>query len=294
MRGSLLIIGLIGTLVGLPLQTGSSQAGEAPKPMAIGPDERQWEYLVVSFGKARFFDTSEAPEMQLAMLVKTGPSSQLGLVGAQEAVVMESQMDTLGRLGWELVSVVGAIGGDQELVLKRPYRADRSAIEKVVLSREAQLQKEKEAATPSAPVAEVAPVPIDLDAVDADARAKAKMEAVRSQAAELLVGLQAGSSFKGTAKVVEVNKGVVAEMSLRVRVDGTSSLLREGCRYRASEAKSLANRVQEVLTKSGVFSTDPYASGSTGLDVSTTVFVTCGGKEHDVAYSLDRLSYKKK
>jgi hypothetical protein len=44
-----------------------------------------------------------------------------------EAVSLQQSMDVLGRFGWELVGVVGSAGGDQQLVIKRVFDAQRSA-----------------------------------------------------------------------------------------------------------------------------------------------------------------------
>lgn len=82
------------------------------------PDETKWEYLVVSFGKTLF----STPEKMMAY-------KNIGLPNGQESIELQSSLDILGRFGWELISIVGSIGGDQQIVLKRKYDKARSANE---------------------------------------------------------------------------------------------------------------------------------------------------------------------
>ncbi|MFC2099430.1 hypothetical protein ACFLSF_01175 [Candidatus Bipolaricaulota bacterium] len=64
-----------------------------------GPGQ-EWEYLVVSPGKVRFADSPE-----------------YACRAAQSTMAV---LDDIGADGWELVTVVGQIGGDQEFIFKRP------------------------------------------------------------------------------------------------------------------------------------------------------------------------------
>lgn len=70
---------------------------------------QKWEYLIVSVGVGLRSDFSSAWQ------------DKGGKVGLTEAVDTEKDLDKLGQKGWELVDVVGIIGGDsQEFVFKRP------------------------------------------------------------------------------------------------------------------------------------------------------------------------------
>ena len=82
---------------------------------------KQWEYLVISFGKTLFTDPTDNPETKAVGLSKLLSYSKAGVVSAQEALGTQSQMDTLGKFGWELIDIVGAIGGDQEMVFRRAF-----------------------------------------------------------------------------------------------------------------------------------------------------------------------------
>lgn len=106
------IIFALGYLFGFTVCTGQSVQNVSKT------DEPKWEYLVVSFGKT-VFDT---PEKMMAY-------KSIGIENGQESIGLQSSLDILGRFGWELVSTIGAIGGDQQLVLKRKYDKTRSANE---------------------------------------------------------------------------------------------------------------------------------------------------------------------
>ena len=71
------------------------------KPPATGGSAPQWEYLVVADSNVTFADVG---------------SKRVPFI---EAIVVEEKMNKLGEQGWELVAVLGAIGGDQEFVFKR-------------------------------------------------------------------------------------------------------------------------------------------------------------------------------
>ena len=91
--------------------------------------ESQWEFLIVSFGKTYFSAPIEEPGLKVEGFSKLIGYSRLGIGSAHEAIVLQQKMDILGKLGWEIVGVLGAIGGDQQMLFKRPYDINRSAKE---------------------------------------------------------------------------------------------------------------------------------------------------------------------
>lgn len=97
---------------------------------------KQFEYLVVSFGKTLFTNPDDNPETKAVGLSKLLSYSKAGVVSAKEALVTQNQMDTLGKFGWELVDIVGIIGGDQEMVFRRTYDPERSKQEAVLIKEE--------------------------------------------------------------------------------------------------------------------------------------------------------------
>lgn len=76
------------------------------KSSKVTVEKQEWEYLVVTNGRVYFYGaTGKQPA--------TKPFTD-------EATGTQSALDKLGAEGWELVAVVGQIGGDQEFILKRP------------------------------------------------------------------------------------------------------------------------------------------------------------------------------
>jgi hypothetical protein len=85
----------------------------------------QWEYMVVSFGKT-YFEFPEKSSKYISLLDSIG----------KEGLTLQKNLDILGKYGWELLLIVGTIGGDQQLVLKRKYdsstiKRDEEAIKKI-------------------------------------------------------------------------------------------------------------------------------------------------------------------
>ncbi len=85
--------------------------------------ESRWEYLVVSFGKAYFSEPTKDADALLKS--KAVVYFGAGLNDFSEAIDIQSNIDLLGKKGWELISVVGQIGGDQEFIFKRVVNEKR-------------------------------------------------------------------------------------------------------------------------------------------------------------------------
>ncbi|AEC02362.1 hypothetical protein [Parasphaerochaeta coccoides] len=78
----------------------------------------QYEYMVVSFGTPYF------SEFRRKTMAYEGISTT-----AQEDSFIEYNLDILGRHGWEIVSILETIEGDQQITLKRPYDEKRTTEE---------------------------------------------------------------------------------------------------------------------------------------------------------------------
>lgn len=89
----------------------------------------EWEYLVVSYGETYFYNPLLDPDAENATFSKVQLFSDIGVTIPSEAINLQRNIDVLGRFGWELVTIVGTIGGDQQLVFKRPYDEQRSVEE---------------------------------------------------------------------------------------------------------------------------------------------------------------------
>ena len=81
---------------------GMQVLGVAQEATVNVPAATQWEYLVVSPGKFCFVSPVAEPEWKTTGLSKAIGYAPLGLT-MMEAVDVQSQMDALGRLGWEAV-----------------------------------------------------------------------------------------------------------------------------------------------------------------------------------------------
>lgn len=83
------------------------------QPAGNGP---KWEYLVVAERRPTFHLSVAESTMQ--------PLSQSGndVPFVLEARALEGRLNEIGEAGWELVAVLGAVGGDQQYVFKRARR----------------------------------------------------------------------------------------------------------------------------------------------------------------------------
>lgn len=78
------------------------------------------EYMVVSFGKANF------SQLRSKAMAYWDDGISKGTYGASH---YEEDLDILGQHGWEVATILGAIGGDQQVMLKRPYDKSRTDAE---------------------------------------------------------------------------------------------------------------------------------------------------------------------
>lgn len=104
MKKKILIFLLI-TLIALPL---------------FASNNEEYEYMVVSFGTAQFSDLRS----KTMAYWEDGISKE-----ALSASSYEKNLDILGKHGWEVISITGAIGGDQQVILKRDLSIKRSETE---------------------------------------------------------------------------------------------------------------------------------------------------------------------
>jgi hypothetical protein len=198
---------------------------------------------------------------------------------------MQSQMDTLGKFGWELVSIVGVIGGDQEMVFRRPYDPDQSKAEAALIREEGErlLAAQKDLA------AELAQADfVDLDATE---RAAATTETRQKEEARLRAAIQGlnNSAIVDIRVVSTARAPEGSDVTAEVVVDGSSQLLKDGNKYRASEALTLAKQIAlEIYNAAGLkqgYSFMTPASGFYGgeVKVSVSIRVSKQGKQKIVA-----------
>ncbi len=232
--------------------------------------EQQWEYIVVSFGKTLF----GSPQKTLAY-------RSIGLLAGQEAPELENSLDILGRFGWEMVTIVGSIGGDQQVVLKRKYNRnlvnnEYSAILKGkelyikdlidIMEREQRLREEF---ARSLEAEKNKPRLIDLDAAEEKAKRDDRDNAIVNAYQDAFSKTELASM--STVKVNSNFGG--SRVSLVATSDLTSKFLINGNTYRRSEIKSYIEGqmnkyrfVHEALDKYG------------DVDLTVDAVIQFGGK----------------
>ena len=282
----------ISAVVGLALLS-ASMFSQTPRssPPATRPSSvsrsnvKPWEYLVVSFGKTYFSDPNAEPEAKTAGLSKLLSYSKIGVLSATEGLLVEKQMDTLGKFGWELIGIVGAIGGDQQMVFRRAYDSEQSKLEAILIGEEGErlLALQREVAT-QASQAEF----IDLDAAEF---AAATNENRQREEARLRPAVENLKIYQ----VVEVKIMSTAStptdsrVNAQVLIDGSNKLLKEGNKYRTSEAEALAKEVAAVIAvaadvRSEYGSPESYMAFALGeVKISVSIRVSFQGKEKVVA-----------
>ena len=228
-------------------QTSPTKSGVAIRANVTGTIEgRQWEYLVISFGKVYFSDPISDVDIKTSGLSKLISFSKAGIVIASEGITTQSKMDTLGRFGWELVGTVGAIGGDQEMLFKRPYLPERSKQEEELIKQEGEFAKaklaEERARNAQLPSANVL---VDMDQVERNAARRSKNRKKQEDRLRAAVDSVRSSPLTLTVSSLYSNASNATDSDVfaSVTVDGTPKLLTDGNKFRSSEADKLAKDI---------------------------------------------------
>ncbi|MFZ6818243.1 hypothetical protein [Undibacterium sp. Ji22W] len=208
----------------------NSPLAEVQKTSSIGI-EQQWEYIVVSYGKTLF----ASPQKTLAY-------RSIGLVSGQEAPDLENSLDILGRFGWEVITIVGSIGGDQQVVLKRKYNRNLVSNEYNAIIKGKDLyikdlidimereQRLREQAEKNAAIDRNKPRLINLDEVDALAR---KLE----NDAELKAAYQEAFAKTKMSKYSTIEIDTRYGVNIILNADVTKMYLQNGNSYRKSDVE---------------------------------------------------------
>lgn len=260
-------------------------------PATSGVTKNQWEYLVVSFGKTLFANPDRDPEAKQIGLSKLLTYSQAGVLSASEAMLTQKQMDSLGHYGWELVSVVGAIGGDQQMVFKRAFDPTQSQREAVMIREEGVrlLAAQKAAAERLArAVKEPSEELVDLDAVERATATEVNRQTEERRLTDAIASIKQYNT--SDVKIVSTANGPKASsVTANVSIDGTETLLQDSNKYRSSEAKKLAsNAALAYYGAAGLRQEYDFDSPKEGfylaeVKISVTVTVTYQGKPKIVA-----------
>ena len=265
-----------------PKQPTSVQAETQQKPDATATPLKQWEYLVVSFGKTTFSNPISDPELKQGGLSKILFYSNAGIVSASEAVTVQQQMDTLGHFGWELINIVGAIGGDQQMVFKRQFDTNRSEKEAALIKAEGErLAKAKQKAKAKLQEQKPPDELVDLDATERQA-------GIDAEAKLLSDGILAYKNLP--IKIINVDASQTEDGKFKadvlVQVDGTTRLLHEN-KYRKSEAFALAREICDVVfmaskLKPGGGEYDEFVHIGGLVQIRIVVVITHAGEEKPI------------
>ena len=197
-------------------------------------DNEKYEYMVVSFGKAQFSDLRS----KTMAYWEDGISKE-----ALSATSYEKNLDILGEHGWEVVSITGVIGGDQQVILKRNLDIKRSETELKTIDENskkvidgwldkilAEDNKKKEAEQPTLEVEK--PTLIELDAYEAQvALEKQRNEFENSFSATV------NSLTKKPLSVTYKWNDKENDVTVSIDFDVTNECLIQGNKYRVSKVK---------------------------------------------------------
>lgn len=252
------------------------QAGKSQQAMPIRTADGQWEYLVVSFGKAYF----ASPGSSGSSGSKIRALSELGFI-AQEATSIQRNLDKLGHYGWDLVCAVGAIGGDQEYILKRRFDPNRSAQEASLVAEDAQRLRDAEANRIAEAQKATGSSLVDLDVVEQKEQEKNACMILESRIRNALSQLAAASPPIAT---INTSYSLRPNAELVLVVDGTAALLKDGGTYRSSEARELAGTlISSVVEKASLTREILKADLSKGtVEITPKVQVEYAGEKHTV------------
>ncbi len=245
----------------------------------------KWEYMVVSFGKAEFSQ----------LLSKTMAYWNEGVSkDAYGASSYENNLDILGQHGWEVTSILGTIGGDQQVTLKRLYDKNRTDLEvkeiaeNSVLAAQGLLDsliaadkaKEANAATKE-------PELIELDAYEADLQRQKNADAYRKMVDDYFNSI---TKNKPGAWTITYYESEYTPSELRITYDITKDYLLNTNSYRKSQVNAFLNSLEPVLANV------PLPLKVKKLNIKITANIIFSGKTFRVgsaSYLVDPSSYSR-
>lgn len=239
--------------------------GAAVVPPRATTEDVKWEYLVASPGKLIF-----ASPLDGTGATKLGGASAATLPILMESAWGQLALDSLGAAGWELVSVSGSIGGDQQFVLKRRFDEARSAAEAASAAKAlaGAMSARDQAATDSGPV--------DLDAAEMEAETAKQQNRLR--AAIEACGI----------KATEVRFRSARRVAADVYIDATQALVKAGS-YRQSEAEAFLKKSIDLISNAAGLHIN-YSDGKVDLRLEVQISTPSGprslvSKEYRLAWN---------
>ncbi len=252
---------------------------------AQGAANAQWEYLVLEFG-GNVGSTIITAEKESGQSKVGFRQSYYGdkLLRYGDNANFQAVLDDAGKAGWELVSVIPVSENNvKSYVFKRLFNAARSQKEIAEIEK---LERDAKAGI-KPPVTRV-PL-VDLDR----AESKAADEAVAEKAKTRLEEVIKNSGLSSLVSVRTQYNSYSRETSAELTIDGSAILLKDGNKYRTSDAKKYVGELAaELFKKSGlqqVPGTDKYYFENGGVDkrgeivINLTVFIKYNGRDNFVS-----------
>ncbi len=242
--------------------------------------EKQWEYLIVSPGKVYFSNPLTDEAAKTSGKSKLLNFSNAGLFTGSEGISTQTAIDVLGKFGWELVAVVGAIGGDQEMVFKRPFDPQRSEKEAEMIRNEGELlRKIKEAEFKQSTTTNVL---VDLDAEERRAAVAATRKSQEVRLRTVIDELK-NPDISVDYIFSSADSPEDVDVSASLSVDGTEELLSDGNKYRSSEAERFASSTADIVFRAAGLKRNQYSEYLGHVRITVHVFINFGGKREVVA-----------
>lgn len=199
------------------------------------PSDGVWEYLIVSPATFNDRENLAVPDKWIGR--------RQGNVGFFQERGIQNEFDRLGKLGWELVGVLPMNSGEQssinyaKFIFKRRFDAARSQYEAEEQKRLLEELKNKSPQTRTSDVGF-----IELDQAEFTAKEKETSDKIRANFEQAV----RSANIKADISRFEYNtrrKDIYAEIT----VDGSATLLKDGNKYRLSEAKVFLRQVADEL-----------------------------------------------
>jgi hypothetical protein len=260
------------------------QAPQAPRAPQAPEAPAQWEYLVIGFGGS--------PGSTIITAEKDIPNAKVGfrqsyygdkLVRYGDNANYQAVLDDLGKAGWELVSVIPPAENQVvSYIFKRQFDRSRSQKETAEIER-----LERDAKAGITPTVKKEPL-VDLDRADVKAADDAIANRAKARLEEAIKNAGLGSLVSVRTQYNSSSRETWAE----VTIDGSGILLKDGNKFRTSEAKKYVSEVAaELFKKSGlqqVPGTDKYYFENGGVDkrgeivINLAVFIKYNGRDNYV------------
>jgi len=243
--------------------------------------DETWEYLVVSvttFGDKEYLN-----------IANKWLGRRQGSLGFQQDTSTQNEFDRLGKLGWELVGIVPGGAGESQasiensrFIFKRQFDAARSAHE---IEESKQLANETKSNQPNKGKAENL---VELD----QAQFVSKQNEVAGKAKARLEQAIKNTSIGSVTNLRTRNFSNILQVTGEVIVDASSALLKDGNKYRLSEAKKYTRQIAaELFNKIGLRQVSPnedffseYRNSNNGeVFIKLSIVINHNGADRKIA-----------